>query len=187
MDTKSTEQNTGILEMNRDSSQKVFWSELQKLCSNAYTGSIIAGPENDTVFAGKSLVMHVRKCTDGQVRIPFFVGEDSSRTWVLTLNERGILLKHDHRHEDGTSDKITMYGGQSSNFGSPELQFFPADQETAELLPAAIGNIWWFELKPGVYFSYNLRRVNTDRLFSVKFDLSTPLTELPGPPWGWKD
>ncbi|MBK9255910.1 MAG: hypothetical protein IPM42_10515 [Saprospiraceae bacterium] len=174
-------------EISYDSLQKVFWTELQNLCGNVYTGSIIAGPENDTVFAGKNLVMHIRNCNDTIIRIPFFVGEDSSRTWVLTLKESGILLKHDHRHVDGTSDKITMYGGQTSNSGSSEIQIFPADPETAELLPVAIGNVWWIELKPDVHFTYNLRRVNTDRYFSVKFDLSNPVTEIPGLPWGWKD
>jgi hypothetical protein len=25
--------------------------------------------------------------------------------------EEGLQLKHDHRHEDGTPDEVTMYGG----------------------------------------------------------------------------
>lgn len=170
----------------RDTTQLLFWQDLQRLCGNAYSGTIIAGGENDTVFGGKPLVMHVRACNDSLIRIPFFVGSDSSRTWVLTLTADGILLKHDHRHRDGSPDEVTMYGGHTSNFGSPGRQFFPADQETAVMLPAATGNIWWIELVPGEYFSYNLRRVNTPRLFSVRFDL-VPLAETPGAPWGWKD
>ena len=169
----------------KDTTQQNFWDELMKLCGNAYEGTIIAGPENDTLFAGKKLIMHVRKCEKNRVYIPFFVGSDSSRTWILTLNEDGILLKHDHRYQDGTPDKITMYGGCTSNFGSRVRQVFPADQETSELLPAAIGNVWWIDLVPGEYFTYNLRRVNTDRLFSVKFDL-TSTKPIPGAPWGWK-
>lgn len=170
----------------RDTTQLVFWQELQKLCGNTYAGIIVAGGENDTVFGGKSLVMHVRACSDSLIRIPFFVGSDSSRTWVLTLTTDGILLKHDHRHQDGSPDDVTMYGGHTSNFGSPDRQFFPADQETADMLPAATGNIWWIDLIPGEYFTYNLRRVNTPRLFSVRFDL-VPLAETPGAPWGWQD
>jgi hypothetical protein len=166
--------------------QEVFWQELQKICGNTYAGTIVAGGENDTVFGNKALVMHVRACDDQRIRIPFFVGADSSRTWVLTLDDEGILLKHDHRHRDGSPDEITMYGGKTSNFGASTMQFFPADQETADMLPAAIGNIWWIELIPGEYFSYNLRRVNTPRLFSVQFDLKNPL-DSPGKPWGWED
>lgn len=170
----------------RDTTQLVFWTELQKHCGKAYSGTIIAGGENDTVFGGKDLIMHVRACDPTRIRIPFFVGADSSRTWVLTLDEGGILLKHDHRHRDGTPDELTMYGGKTSNFGASFRQFFPADQETADMLPAGIGNIWWIDLVPGEYFSYNLRRVNTPRLFSVRFDFKNQV-EIPGKPWGWED
>lgn len=170
----------------RDSTQLVFWQELQKLCGYAYQGEIVAGGENDTVFGNKDLIMHVRACSEDKIRIPFFVGSDSSRTWVLTRSDAGLLLKHDHRHDDGTPDEVTMYGGMTSNFGASYRQYFPADQETANMLPAAIGNIWWIDVVPGEYFSYNLRRVNTPRLFSVRFDLTSPVDE-PGAPWGWED
>lgn len=171
----------------RDTTQLRFWKELQQLCGKAYSGTVIAGAAGDTTFAGKALVMHVRACEPNRIRIPFFVGTDSSRTWVLTLTPDAVQLKHDHRHADGSPDAVTMYGGHSSNFGSATRQLFPADQETANLLPAAIGNIWWIDLVPGKYFTYNLRRVNTDRLFSVQFDLTRPLDAPPGPPWGWKE
>jgi len=170
----------------KDTTQQIFWKELTLLCGKSFEGSIIAGPANDTTFAGKKLIMHVRKCTENEIKIPFFVGNDSSRTWVLTRTDNGIQLKHDHRHKDGSPDKVTMYGGHTSNFGSKIRQIFPADQETAEMLPAATGNVWWIDIHPGESYIYNLRRVNTDRLFSVRFDLKKPV-ENPGPPWGWKD
>jgi hypothetical protein len=175
------------LNINReDSARIIFWQELNKLCGYAYQGVVVAGAENDTVFSNRELIMHVRSCVPGKVLIPFFVGSDSSRTWVLSLNETGFGLKHDHRHRDGTPDDITMYGGKTANSGSAVRQIFPADQETALLLPAAIGNVWWIDLVPGEYFSYNLRRVNTDRFFSVRFDLTQPIPP-PGKPWGWTD
>ncbi len=170
----------------QDSNQLIFWQELNQLKGKAFSGTIIAGPKNDTAFTGKNLVMHVRKVEKDKIYIPFFVGNDSSRTWVLTKNKSGILLKHDHRHKDGSSDKVTMYGGKTSNTGSKTKQLFPADQETTNLLPSAIGNIWWIDLVPGEYFTYNLRRVNSDLLFSIKFDLKKETT-TPGKPWGWKD
>jgi hypothetical protein len=180
------ESNTASATLSKDTTEQIFWKELTALCGKSYKGSIIAGPANDTTFAGKELIMHVRKCSEKEIRIPFFVGDDSSRTWVLTRTDNGIQLKHDHRHKDGSPDKVTMYGGHTSNFGSRIRQVFPADQETAEMLPAAIGNVWWIDIVPGESYIYNLRRVNTDRLFSVSFDLKTPV-ENPGPPWGWKD
>src|SRR5688500_13270710 len=76
-----------------------FWAELQKLCGKAFAGTVAAAPADDTTFKDKALVMHVRACESDRIRIPFFVGDDRSRTWVLTRRADGrILLKHDHRH-----------------------------------------------------------------------------------------
>ncbi len=164
----------------------VFWTELQKLCGKAYAGMLASAPENDADFKGKELVMHVRACEKNRIRIPFFVGADKSRTWVLTRKKDRILLKHDHRHADGTPDKITMYGGQTSSGGAATRQMFAADQETVDILPAAASNVWWIELVPGEYLTYNLRRMGTERFFSIKFDLSEEV-KTPAAPWGWKD
>jgi hypothetical protein len=63
---------------------------------------------------------------------------------------------------------------------------FPADQETFNVIPAAAPNVWWIELIPGEHFSYNLRRMGSERYFSIKFDLKKPVNAPPAP-WGWKD
>lgn len=165
----------------------VFWSNLQKLCGKAFAGTVAAAPADDTTFKGKELVMHVRSCAKNQIKIPFFVGEDKSRTWVLTKMKNGrILLKHDHRHEDGKPDKVTMYGGLTTNSGSATRQMFPADDETVKVIAAAATNVWWIDLVDGDYFSYNLRRMGTERYFSIKFDLKKEI-KTPEAPWGWKD
>lgn len=166
--------------------QKIFWQAMTQLCGNAYEGTVQAAPATDTVFKNKKLLMHVRGCNDKTIRIPFVVGDNLSRTWVFTKETDGLLLKHDHRHKDGTADSITFYGGKTSNSGTTTVQFFPADQQTTNMLPAAAGNVWWVELVPGKYFTYNLRRLGTDRLFSIRFDLSKPVA-APDAPWGWKD
>lgn len=160
-----------------------FWDALREHCGNAYAGTVVEAPENDD-FRGKNLVMHIRSCEDNVVRIPFTVGEDRSRTWVLTLKDNRIQLKHDHRHEDGSEDKITQYGGITPNTGLRDLQIFPADQETAELLPLAATNVWWITLDENS-FSYNLKRLGSDRLFTVEFDLSRTI-DTPAAPWGWE-
>jgi hypothetical protein len=164
----------------------VFWKELEKLCGKAFAGTLVAAPADDTTFKGKTLVMHVRSCEKDRIRIPFVIGEDRSRTWVLTRKEDRLLLRHDHRHEDGKPDKVTMYGGWTTSVGLPARQMFPADQETVNTLPAAAPNVWWIDLVPGEHFTYNLRRVGSERYFSIKFDLKTPITP-PAAPWGWKD
>lgn len=164
----------------------VFWSNLQKLCGKAFAGTVAAAPADDTTFKGKELIMHVRSCEKNRIRIPFFVGEDKSRTWVLTKMKNGrILLKHDHRHEDGKPDKVTMYGGLTTNSGSATRQMFPADDETVKVIAAAATNVWWVDLVDGDYFSYNLRRMGTERYFSIKFDLKKEV-KTPDAPWGWE-
>lgn len=170
-----------------------FWANLQKLCGKAYAGTIAADTSNSPDFAGKALVMHVRSCEKNRIRIPFFVGDDRSRTWVLTRKKNRITLKHDHRHADGKPDKVTMYGGTSNNAGEVIRQFFPADEQTTKVVaaptddaPSAAANIWWIELVPGEHYSYNLRRLGRDRLFTVKFDLKKEIAAPPAP-WGWKN
>ena len=164
-------------------SQK-FWELLSSHCGKSYEGKLVS-PDSDPRFAGK-LVMHVRSCEEGRLRIPFFVGEDLSRTWVLTMDEQQLIqLKHDHRHADGSEDAVTQYGGKATNTGSASTQFFPADSFTAAMLPAAVGNVWWITVDE-TSFTYNLRRLGSATLFSVKFDLTKPI-DTPPAPWGWVD
>jgi hypothetical protein len=162
-----------------------FWGHLQALCGQAFSGQVDNAPAGDTVFAGKTLVMHVRQCGPEQILIPFHVGDDRSRTWVLTRTPEGILLKHDHRHKDGSADHITQYGGHTTNSGSANGQIFPADAYTAAILPAAFSNVWMIEVIPGEIFAYSLRRMGTDRYFRVVFALSRPVSPPPAP-WGWE-
>jgi len=163
-----------------------FWSQLQNLCGRAYAGALITEPEGEVGFAGQALVMHVRECSDDRIHIPFFVGEDRSRTWVLTRveidGEPRLELKHDHRHEDGSEDAVTMYGGTTTNTGLATQQLFPADQHTREIIEPAHANVWRIELIPGERFSYHLTRLGTDRIFQVDFDL-TETIETPPAPW----
>lgn len=166
--------------------QDAFWNSLQELCGSAHEGQVINPQPTDSAFAGQQLVMHVRSCTDTEIRIPFHVGEDRSRTWVLTRTDEGLRLKHDHRHEDGSEDEITQYGGDTRDAGTAERQEFPADEHTASLIPAASTNVWTVEVIPGRTFAYALRREGTDRRFRVEFDLSAAVAAPPAP-WGSED
>ena len=169
------------------SPQDQFFSRLTALCGMAFEGRI-ASPsvEADASFAGKRLVMHVRECSANTIRIPFHVGEDRSRTWVVTRSGTGLRLKHDHRHEDGSEDKLTQYGGDTAHSGTAQRQEFPADQFSRDLfvrekIPQSVTNTWAIEVEPGRMFAYELRRPN--RFFRVDFDLTRPVVPPP-PPWG---
>jgi hypothetical protein len=164
--------------------QEAFWRALRGLCGQAFAGKITESTSaTDAAFAGKALVMHVRACGENEIKIPFHVGDNRSRTWVITRTPAGLRLKHDHRHEDGTEDKITHYGGDTATAGTATQQDFPADTFTAELIPAAKTNVWTFVFSPGKSLSYRLVREAEGRRFRVEFDLTKPVSAPPAP-WG---
>lgn len=157
------------------SSESDFWKRLRRLCGQSFPGALIEAPAGDTTFSGKTLVMTVASCDSREIRIPFSVGADRSRTWVLTREQRGLRLKHDHRHPDGTPDSITQYGGDSRQPAAAGKVEFPADAFTAALIPRAASNVWTIELETGRRFAYALRREGTDRRFRIEFDLTRPI------------
>lgn len=165
--------------------QQSFWKALRLLEGKAFEGRVVVGTApTDAQFADKRLVMHVRKTADDRIEIPFHVGDDRSRTWVLTKTDGGLRLKHDHRKSDGTPDPVTQYGGDTQADGGNDKQEFHADDHTAKLIPAAKTNIWTMELQPGKTFTYGLRRDAEKRYFRVEFDLTKPVP-APPTPWGW--
>jgi len=161
--------------------QLLYWDTLQGLCGQAFEGRVVESVPPDDAFEGQRLVMHVRSCDMAEIRIPFFVGDDRSRTWVITPTAAGLRLKHDHRHEDGTEDAVTQYGGDTEGRGTAATQDFHADAYTADLVPTAATNIWTVEVHPGATFAYALRREG--RRFRVEFDLTAPIGAPPAP-WG---
>ena len=162
-----------------------FWQKLKEHCGKAFEGTVTSGATANDGFSGKRLVIHVLSCSEDQLLIPFNVGENRSRTWILTKVKDRIELKHDHRHEDGTNDAVTMYGGTTTNTGLPGIAVFPADQMTIKTIPAAATNVWWMTIN-NTTFTYNLRRIGSDRLFTVTFDITKPV-DKPLPSWGWEN
>lgn len=179
--------------------QDAFWSNLRAHCGKAYSGMLASDEAADADFKGRPLMMHVRSCTDSEIRIPFHVGPkeangnwDRSRTWVITRTTTGLRLKHDHRHEDGSEDKLTQYGGDTATPGSANAQSFPVDAESIALFrhegrAASVTNVWEVEISDkgaaNPQFAYVLRRTGENaRFFRVEFDLST--TVVAPPPWG---
>jgi len=167
----------------------VFFQRIASLCGQSFAGRIVAdtpAPAAPDPFAGKALVMHVRECNDGELRVPFHVGEDHSRTWVITQHAGRLRLKHDHRHADGSPDATTMYGGDTREAGTAQRQGFPVDAESIALfrergMQASLTNTWAMEIT-ATEFVYELSRPG-GRLFRVSFDLSRPVANPPAP-WG---
>jgi hypothetical protein len=165
-----------------------FLENVTALCGRAFEGRITANEpaQAGDPFDGQRLVMHVRTCEPDRVLIPFHVGEDRSRTWVLSRQGDQLRLKHDHRHEDGTEDELTQYGGDTASPGTDARQEFPADQHSIDLFTrtdraVSNTNVWAMEMHPGRLFAYELRRPG--RVFRVEFDL-TRAVDPPPAPWG---
>lgn len=161
-------------------SEPTLWSELQAMCGNSYEGRMVEGTEpSDQDLADEVMTMYIRDCTETTIRIPFHVGEDRSRTWVLEKVEGGISLEHVHRHRDGTEDEISRYGGDSVGAAGLAMDF-PADQRTAEMIPAAAPNVWTLRVDPARSFTYELERPG--RRFRAEFDLTRKVAT---PPAAW--
>ncbi|MBC7931925.1 MAG: hypothetical protein H7Z38_15305 [Rubrivivax sp.] len=156
--------------------QDAFFSNLKKLCGKKFEGATNFPANAEHPLAGKRLVMHIETCGEREIRIPFHIAEDRSRTWVLTMTAQGLLFKHDHRHADGTPDRVTMYGGLAAlKDGTARTQRFPADARTAELIPEAKTNVWTLEISAdGKRFMYYLERNNEPR-YRAYFDLGKAL------------
>ena len=162
--------------------QDAFFDAISALCGKAYSGTVTVDNSGDDSFANKKLIMHVRRCNETQLQIPFHVGDDASRTWLITKTGSGLSLKHDHRHADGTEDELTQYGGHTIDAGWAQVQSFPADQYSKELfvehaIPQSVGNTWQMYIYPERF---------QGREFRVDFDLTQPVA-APDAPWGYED
>jgi hypothetical protein len=157
-----------------------FWGRVSSLCGEAYEGEIVSEDAADDGWRSERIVMHVRDCSKSEIRIPLSVGEDRSRTWVLTRGKGGLALHHEHRHADGSLDAVTGYGGTAADYSSGSRQNFPADAATQALfdqegIPESKANIWAVEVRPAhTLFAYELERPG--RFFRLEFDTGNPVT-----------
>ena len=135
-----------------------FMATLKTLCGQRFEGGQTYAVDPNNEFANKTISTEVI-CSTADVRMPVKVGEDRSRTWIFTRPAAGLELRHDHRHADGTPDKVTMYGGMAQPGGSARSQAFLADAYTARLVPGADTNLWTVTLsEDGSVLTYRLER-----------------------------
>lgn len=151
-----------------NSQQTTFFNALKLLCGQRFEGEMTFPSEGQDSFAGKKLVAQLDRCSENQVRIPFSVGEDKSRTWLISKLDSGLELKHDHRHKDGTPDDINLYGGITQSKGSNLSQSFFADAHTIAIIPEASTNVWTISLSAdNNELTYHLERHQKSRFTAV--------------------
>ncbi len=147
--------------------QQVFFEKLRALCGAKFRGQTVY-PENPGEPWQAPLVATISQCQPQEVRIALAVGSDRSRTWVLRPTATGLQLKHDHRHPDGTPHEVTEYGGTAHTAGTGLAQSFPADAQTAEMLPEAATNEWFLSLDEQAHtLIYYLERHEQPRFRAV--------------------
>lgn len=155
-----------------------FFKQFSQLCGKSFSGKLVAGDASDSAFAQADMRAHVALCEPSKIEIKFDVGEDRSRTWIISKTPVGLRLKHRHMLKDGTEDPVSQYGGDTADLGSATRQQFPVDSYSKEMFmregrTVSNTNVWAFEIDPGNSFTYELSRPN--RLFRVQFDLSKSL------------
>ncbi|OLF81408.1 hypothetical protein AWH62_01680 [Maricaulis sp. W15] len=162
-----------------------LFSTLSDLCGQAFEGRVVSDDPRDADWASEILTLHVRECTPGQLRMPMHVGDNRSRTFVLSRVAGGLEFKHEHRHEDGIEDVLSQYGGTTVATPTESHAEFPADQFTRVLfdregIAVSMQNVWSITLTDTT-FTYALDRPG--RHFEAEFDLTEPV-DAPPPPWG---
>lgn len=164
---------------------EAFWAALATHCGQAYAGRLSdATPYYSATLGGRTPVIHFFRCSDTLMHVAFHLDDDRSRNWILTRVGGTIRLKHDHRHEDGTEDSITQYGGDAPSPGLPTRQIFQADSHTATILPMRRDNFWFMDLVDAGTLEYGVHWPRYGHSVRFTFDLTQPIPAPPAP-WGF--
>ncbi len=161
---------------NISDSKKAFFENLTQLCGNSYEGKqAYMSPEGENDWENKTLIINVAVCEDDYIHIPFFVDDDKSRTWMLTIDAKGLSLKHDHKDEFGNPDVLNLYGGYAHQHGTEFRQDFLNDKYTQNLMEDGIFRSWVIEFSPDMTkLTYKLK-FGDGLHFQADFDLENPL------------
>jgi hypothetical protein len=160
------------LEVSLSDAEKGFLDNLSSLCGKSFHGKQTYSAPGRESWAGRDFVMHVTVCETDRVHIPFHLDQDRSRTWMFLAEEKGLRFRHDHRHEDGTPEELTMYGGYADGKGTRFRQSFPADQYTIELLEDTLGREWRVILSEDLSSMTYQLHYSGQLMFAAEFDLT---------------
>lgn len=156
--------------------ERAFLNNIAMLCGQTFAGQETFIAEGRESWADKQFVMHVTVCEDDRVYVPFHLDDDHSRTWMFLVEDGRLRFRHDHRHDDGTPEEITMYGGYADGSGTSLLQSFPADDYTCKMLPTSCNAMWRVFLSDDLKtFSYQLL-YDDELLFEGAFDISNNIS-----------
>jgi hypothetical protein len=157
--------------------QRAFFETMREMCGQTFGGRTILAPETDDTFEPARLYFIVEACDEDELRIPFVVGGDASRTWILRLDEEGLSFVHEHLQPDGTEYENSGFGGHASEDGSATFQSFP-DFWTTDETPAAERRVWRLRIdRENDLFVYYLDR-GGEPAYRLVFHLGPPSPPL---------
>lgn len=160
-----------------------FLANLTALCGQAFEGVVLKAPEEDEAFkTGAPMVMHIRDCRPDEVRVPIWLGDDASRTFVFTTTPVGLDVRHDHRRSDGRAASNTYYGAVAAQPPIAALPPSATHQEFKTVNDEGVKTGWVATLEEG-RFIYGTQRDGAWR-HHFEFDLTKPVP-VPGDPWGF--
>ncbi len=158
-----------------------FFQNMTEMCGQMFSGEAVFPDDPDHPLVDTELRIHFSSCDDDIIRIELYRDVDYWHgAWVIEKREEGLHLYHDHLGDERTEadlgeDDAHGYGGYADDRGSVLVQYFPADDITAEMIPEAETNVWMMEINPETNeFVYYLERHDEPR-FRVVFDLTQPI------------
>ena len=156
--------------------EHAFLDNLASLCNKSFRGEQVYMEEGRESWEDMDFVMHVTVCEDDLVHIPFHLDDDESRTWMFLADEEGLRFRHDHRHEDGTPEEQTLYGGYADGEGTAYKQRFPVDRYSQDLLDDQEGMRRWDVVLDEDLSTFSYRLLyHGDIVFQADFDLTEPI------------
>jgi len=128
-----------------------FFENMLVLCGQTVSGRVISEQEVDADWRASDLVVGPVTCVSDTIRLPLAVGENTSRTWVLSRTKSDLIFRHEHVEPDGSPSAVTQYGGVAREGGTAARQDFPADAATKANfqengLAASLPNVWTLSL-----------------------------------------
>ena len=137
-------------ELPAEDAQSEFFSNLFSLCGESFAGEATYPDDSDHDLVDTELVVNIATCTSERIELMLYRDSDTwHATWIVEKRNGALHLYHDHIgdkvYEEG-EEPLTGYGGFADERGTETVQYFPADEHTAEILPEAATNVWMMQI-----------------------------------------
>ena len=163
-----------------------LFEKLSANCGKAFMGRTKLDPAASETYRAVDIILHVRDCSDNQIQMPMHVGDNHSRTLIISkLDDGRLQLQHRHTHEDGSPDDLTLYGGFTKQGSGDGMRAnFHVGDYTRQLfidhkIQRSLENVWTISMGDKTA-TYELHRSTLD--FIIEFDLTKRVSN---PPKAW--